>query len=977
MTEQTKSMANNSSIRVTQVLKTPPLSPKQAYESPNLLHKLFDSPRVVVSSPELDSTSEEHETMTDSEQTPAAPILRRGGRTFNRPKPSRMAILRSKSEVKVRPTFREEGDTEEAIYLTTSDINLAHQERKLTQSLKPTRISNIAAPPMAVCSSTQATQARGDFHIVVQEQAQTQALQPPAGDYPPESSSQQNGSVSENTQANKIQVRGWPCGQNTSSSSRKVSFENEEERGLCGLGTRDEATWPTLNEETEQDLEEPLYLDAASVYNLAGENVRALMAPQREIANTSESSHMTQAEEGEEIYEEINLPESLKKRREYMKEFLENERIYLEDLHVLAVGYPIYLTQYGLVTEEEKRLLVGNTAELLAFHKSLSAYLSANFTSLRRICQCFLQNADNLERYIQYATNYPSASDLMNRLKNKPDFHARLQRIQGLLKKREGLESTLIKPLHRLRKFTNAFEGLRDTCRQAEEHDDEGCLDCREVKATLQLLERVRSEANGRTFLLSGLVELKRNIQGLQVEELEQYGALLHCGPLKMLNRKKQRASSEKGAVGEEIPFSSTYCYLFEKAFLQCKKKTDGTIHVRMQYSYPTGSCMFVNVPREAKPMFEIRSQTPGCVQETLYQVDSQKEKGVWEDCFRRIIATQATTQESLPTSPASGCWPASTTGKSHTLGRSGGNALAHTFSSSAGHLDSLKNIPLVNRAFSARTGQSEMSLSNSCDNVAVRPPPINTRSELDFLFELQLEVRALKAACEGGAGVDGLEKIAKLLQGRISEVSGTAPTQRPNRPLPDPLAPPPDIQVPPTTQSSVARRPPASAPPRPPLSAIFDWPNASDPASDQSQGSTTVPVPAVSQSNDAQTMWQFGASTAKSRPEGYLASANIVDGEVGGGESARALLLEDEEESVPLSRPPGLDDIIQMMLQNQAQERQATTSPPSPPPLSIPTETTTPTPPVAPRNKDLSGFKPVFRNSRSLSVPAHPSSQS
>ncbi|XP_027887798.1 proto-oncogene DBL isoform X2 [Xiphophorus couchianus] len=157
--------------------------------------------------------------------------------------------------------------------------------------------------------------------------------------------------------------------------------------------------------------------------------------------------------------------------RHIMKELIATERIYVDELLSVLLGYRAEMedpsTSYLLPSALrcQKDVLFGNMPEIYQFHSRIFLHdLQACLETPERVGACFLQRKDKFQVYERYCQNKPCSELLWRQCSDSPFF----QECQKKLDHKLGLDSYLLKPIQRLTKYQLLLKELLKHC--VEEH---------------------------------------------------------------------------------------------------------------------------------------------------------------------------------------------------------------------------------------------------------------------------------------------------------------------------------------------------------------------------------------------------------------------------------------------------------------------------------------------------------------------------
>ncbi|XP_032431604.1 proto-oncogene DBL isoform X2 [Xiphophorus hellerii] len=157
--------------------------------------------------------------------------------------------------------------------------------------------------------------------------------------------------------------------------------------------------------------------------------------------------------------------------RHIMKELIATERIYVDELLSVLLGYRAEMedpfTSYLLPSalRWQKDVLFGNMPEIYQFHSRIFLHdLQGCLETPERVGACFLQRKDKFQVYERYCQNKPCSELLWRQCSDSPFF----QECQKKLDHKLGLDSYLLKPIQRLTKYQLLLKELLKHC--VEEH---------------------------------------------------------------------------------------------------------------------------------------------------------------------------------------------------------------------------------------------------------------------------------------------------------------------------------------------------------------------------------------------------------------------------------------------------------------------------------------------------------------------------
>ncbi|KAM9498021.1 proto-oncogene DBL isoform 11-T11 [Salvelinus alpinus] len=157
---------------------------------------------------------------------------------------------------------------------------------------------------------------------------------------------------------------------------------------------------------------------------------------------------LSYGQEGEES------PDQLK--RHIIKELIETERIYVEELLSVLLGYRAEMDNPALshllpsVLRSKKEVLFGNMPEIYKFHsRTFLQDLEGCLETPERVGACFLRRKEKFQVYERYCQNKPHSELLWRQCSASLFFQACQKKLEHKL----GLDSYLLKPVQRLTKY--------------------------------------------------------------------------------------------------------------------------------------------------------------------------------------------------------------------------------------------------------------------------------------------------------------------------------------------------------------------------------------------------------------------------------------------------------------------------------------------------------------------------------------------
>ncbi|XP_051791184.1 proto-oncogene DBL isoform X3 [Erpetoichthys calabaricus] len=246
-------------------------------------------------------------------------------------------------------------------------------------------------------------------------------------------------------------------------------------------------------------------------------------------------------------------------KRHVMKELIDTERVYVEELLSVLLGYRAEMDNPALspllppLLRDKKSVLFGNMAEIYNFHSRI--FLNALERCLEtpeRVGHCFLERKSNFQMYEQYCQNKPRSELLWRQCSESLFF----QECQKKLDHKLGLDSYLLKPIQRLTKYQLLLKELLKYSVSSE-----GSKELEEaLEAMLQLLKSVNDSMH------------QISITGYD-GDLDQLGRLLMQGSFSVWISHKKGPTKMKDLA--RFKPMQRHLFLYESALLFCKKRDE------------------------------------------------------------------------------------------------------------------------------------------------------------------------------------------------------------------------------------------------------------------------------------------------------------------------------------------------------------------------------------------------------------------
>ncbi|XP_029375624.1 proto-oncogene DBL [Echeneis naucrates] len=260
--------------------------------------------------------------------------------------------------------------------------------------------------------------------------------------------------------------------------------------------------------------------------------------------------------------------------RHIMKELIATERVYVDELLSVLLGYRAEMEDPSMsyllpsALRSQKDVLFGNMPEIYQFHsrvflQDLQSYLETP----ERVGACFLQRKEKFQVYERYCQNKPRSELLWRQCSDSPFF----QECQKKLDHKLGLDSYLLKPVQRLTKYQLLLKELLKHCTEQQYRCElQDALD-----SMLELLKSVNDSMH--QIAITGY-------QG----DLSQLGRVVMQGGFSVWISHK-RAAVRMKELARFKPMQR-HLFLYDHALLFCKRRDDDN-HDRTPF-YSFKSCL-------------------------------------------------------------------------------------------------------------------------------------------------------------------------------------------------------------------------------------------------------------------------------------------------------------------------------------------------------------------------------------------------
>ncbi|XP_042286553.1 proto-oncogene DBL isoform X2 [Thunnus albacares] len=313
--------------------------------------------------------------------------------------------------------------------------------------------------------------------------------------------------------------------------------------------------------------------------------------------------------------------------RHIMKELIATERIYVDELLSVLLGYRAEMEDPSMsnllppALRSQKDILFGNMPEIYQFHSRIFLQdLQSCLETPERVGACFLQRKGKFKVYERYCQNKPRSELLWRQCSDSPFF----QECQRKLDHKLGLDSYLLKPVQRLTKYQLLLKELLKHCTEERYR----CELQEALDSMLELLKSVNDSMH--QIAITGY-------QG----DLGQLGRVVMQGNFSVWISHKSAAVRMKELA--RFKPMQRHLFLYERALLFCKRRDEDN-HDRTPF-YSFKSCLRMsavgiteNVKGDVKK-FEIWYSGREVVY--IVQAPTVEVKVTWLTEIRKILTNQ------------------------------------------------------------------------------------------------------------------------------------------------------------------------------------------------------------------------------------------------------------------------------------------------------------------------------------------------
>ncbi|XP_078513814.1 guanine nucleotide exchange factor DBS isoform X6 [Lissotriton helveticus] len=316
-------------------------------------------------------------------------------------------------------------------------------------------------------------------------------------------------------------------------------------------------------------------------------------------------------------------------RSHVMKELIETERVYVEELLCVLEGYaaemdnPLIMHLISPTLQNKKDVLFGNMEEIYHFHNRIFLRELENYIQCPELVgRCFLMRMEDFKMYEKYCQNKPRSESLWRQCSDATFF----QECQRKLDHKLSLDSYLLKPVQRITKYQLLLKEMLKYSKNCEGAED--------LQEALSSILGILKSVNDSMHLIA--------ITGYE-GNLNELGKLLMQGSFNVWTEHKKGHSKVKDLA--RFKPMQRHLFLHEKAVLFCKKREENGegYEKAPSYSYKhslnmTAVGITENVRGDNKK-FEIWYNA----REEVYIVQAQTPeiKATWVNEIRKVLTSQ------------------------------------------------------------------------------------------------------------------------------------------------------------------------------------------------------------------------------------------------------------------------------------------------------------------------------------------------
>ncbi|XP_041120494.1 guanine nucleotide exchange factor DBS-like [Polyodon spathula] len=247
------------------------------------------------------------------------------------------------------------------------------------------------------------------------------------------------------------------------------------------------------------------------------------------------------------------------RRRHIMKELVDTERVYVEELQSIIEGYsavidnPEFANLVPTALQNKKEVLFGNLGEIYEFHnRTFLKELENCIENPELVGTCFLKRKEDLQIYEKYCQNKPRSEALWRQCGDSQFF----QECQRKLDHKLSLDAYLLKPVQRITKYQLMLKEMLKCCKNSE-----GTAELEEALASmLDIIKSVNDSMH--QIAITGF-------EG----NLNDLGKLLMQGSFNVWTDHKKGHSKVKDLA--RFKPMQRHLFLYNKMLLFCKKREE------------------------------------------------------------------------------------------------------------------------------------------------------------------------------------------------------------------------------------------------------------------------------------------------------------------------------------------------------------------------------------------------------------------
>uniref|UniRef100_K7G143 MCF.2 cell line derived transforming sequence n=1 Tax=Pelodiscus sinensis TaxID=13735 RepID=K7G143_PELSI len=242
-----------------------------------------------------------------------------------------------------------------------------------------------------------------------------------------------------------------------------------------------------------------------------------------------------------------------------INELIETERVYVEELFTVLMGYRAEMDNPAMVIlmppalRNRKDVLFGNMPEIYDFHNKIFLHnLESCLGAPERVGLCFLERREDFQMYEKYCQNKPRSESLWRQCSESTFFQECPRKIENRL----GLDSYLLKPVQRLTKYQLLLKELikySTSCDGVKELQEA-------LVAMLDLLKSVNDSMH------------QISITGYD-GDLSELGKVLMQGSFSVWTGHRKGPTKMKDLA--RFKPMQRHLFLYEKALVFCKKREE------------------------------------------------------------------------------------------------------------------------------------------------------------------------------------------------------------------------------------------------------------------------------------------------------------------------------------------------------------------------------------------------------------------